>query len=302
MKKILAVFLAMFCLCVFFLAGCRQTETAPPPEGGHNTLLIGLIPEQNIFKQLERHEPLTAYLSKESGINLKLIVLTRYGNVIDNFVSTGLDGAFFGSFTYAVAHARLGVEALARPEGEDGKSTYHGLILVRRGSGVENADHMKGKRFAFVDQGTTGGYLFPIRYLTEYGIGNYKTYLGEVYYTGTHEDAIYDVLNEKTDIAAAKNTVYERLAQGDSRIIDELTILARSPEVPENCLALRSNLSESTKSKLQSTMLLMHQDPAGREVLKKFGARKFIETRDGDYEAVYEYAREINLDLANFDY
>lgn len=298
MKKM--VIMAVACLCLFSQTGCK---TDPPPvEEKRETLLIGLIPEQNIFKQLDRYEPLAAYLSRKSNVNLKLVVLTRYGNIIDNFVYSGLDGAIFGSFTYVVAHKKLGVEVLARPEGADGKSTYHGMILVRKDSGIENAKDMKGKRFAFVDQGTTAGYLFPLRYFKQYGISDYKKYFGETYFTGTHEDAIYDVLSGKADIAAAKNTVYERMVMENSNITNELAVLARSPEVPENCLALRAGISEATKNKLKKVLFAMHSDPAGREILKEFGANKFIETRDSDYQAVYKYAEEINLDLATYDY
>lgn len=300
MKRLSVGIMALACLCMFSLTGCKTDP--PPPEEKRETILIGLIPEQNIFKQLDRYEPLAGYLSQKSNINLKLVALTRYGNIVDNFVQTGLDGAIFGSFTYAVAHARLGVEVIARPEGEDGKSTYHGLILARKDSGIKNATQMKGKRFAFVDQGTTAGYLFPIRYFKEYGIEDYKKYLGEAYYTGTHEDAVYDVLRGKADIAAAKNTVYERMAMADSKITDELAVLARSPEVPENCLALREGISDATKSKLKKALLSMHLDPEGRRILKKFGANKFVETRDADYQAVYKYAKEINLDLTTYNY
>lgn len=301
MKKISLGIMALACLCIFSQTGCKKTEP-PPVEDNRETILIGLLPEQNIFKQLDRYEPLAEYLSQKSNIHMKLIVLTRYGNIIDNFIQAGLDGAILGSFTYALSHVRLGVEVIARPEGEDGKSTYHGLILVRKDSGIKDATQMQGKRFAFVDQGTTAGYLFPLRYFKGYGIKNYKNYLKEVYYTGTHEDAIYDVLHGKADIAAAKNTVYERMAMDDSKITEELTVLARSPEVPENCLALRGGISETTKKKLKNTLLSMHLDPAGRKILKKFGANKFIETRDSDYQAVYKYAKEINLDLATYNY
>lgn len=301
MKKLLLGIMALACLGIFSQAGCKKAEP-PPAEDNRETLLIGLIPEQNIFKQLDRYEPLAAYISKKNNINMKLIVLTRYGNIIDNFIQTGLDGAIFGSFTYAVAHAKMGVEVIARPEDENGKSTYHGLILVRKDSGIKNVAGMKGRRFAFVDQGTTAGYLFPIRYFKGYGIADYERYLREVYYAGTHEDAIYDVMHGKADIAAAKNTVYERMAMDNSKITEDLAILARSPEVPENCLALKEGISESTKSKLKNTMLTMHLDPEGRKVLKRFGAKRFVETKDIDYQAVYNYAKEVNLDLATYNY
>jgi len=282
---------------------CTRLESKPlnqatPPE----PLLIGLIPEQNIFKQVERYEPLANYMANKMGMEIKLKVLARYGNIIDNFVSMGMDGAFFGSFTYALARRKLGVEVLARPEGLDGSSTYHGLIFVRRDSRIKNVREMKGKRFVFVDKATTAGFLLPLAYFKIQGIKDYRAHFKETYFAGTHEDAIYDVLNKKADIGAAKNTVFERLAQADLRILRELEILEKSPDVPENGLAVRKSLASPVKETLREILLNMHLDPPGKTILQNFGARKFILTTDRDYEPVFQYAHEIKLDLVHYDY
>jgi phosphonate transport system substrate-binding protein len=251
---------------------------------------------------MERYEPLASYISKRIGVKIKLKVLPRYGNIINNFVIEGMDGAFFGSFTYSMAHAKLGVEVLARPENGEGISSYHGLIIVRKDSLIKTAEDMRGKRFAFVDKATTAGYLLPLAYFKEHVIGNYKSYLKETYFAGTHEDVIYDVLNKKADIGAAKNTVFDRLAKTDERIKKELLILEKSPDVPENGLAVRKDLDNSLKIKLRESLLNMHNDAAGKDVLSKFGARRFIETTDKDYGPVFKYANEIGLNLSVYDY
>jgi phosphonate transport system substrate-binding protein len=290
-------------LCLAILAASGHAKTASCSEPGHaKPLLIGLIPEQNIFKQVERYDPLAVYLSEKCGIEIKLKILTRYGNIIRNFVSLNMDGAFFGSFTYALAHMKLGVEVLARPEALDGTSTYHGLIFVRKDSGIGTMRDMKGKRFAFVDRATAAGYLLPLAYFKAHGIIDYKTYFRETYFTGTHEAAIYDVLNKKADVGAAKNTIFKKISQADGRITDELVVLEKSPEVPENGLAVRKTLDDSIKDCLTQALLHIHEDPDGTVILKDFGARRFIWTTDVDYEPVFEYAREIELDLVTYDY
>jgi phosphonate transport system substrate-binding protein len=289
-------------ICLMLIMGCSETERETEPISKKMPLLIGLIPERNIFKQLDRYEPLADYISKKIGVNIELKVLTRYGNIIDNFMSADMDGAFFGSFTYTLAHAKIKVEAIARPENIQSISTYHGLIFVRKDSGINSLKDMQGKSFAFVDKATTAGYLLPLAYFKKLGIRDYQTFFKETYFTGTHEDAIYDVLNKKVVIGAAKNTVFNRLAAEDSRIKNELVILERSPDVPENALAVRGDLDDSIKSKLKETLLDMHNDPVGREVLKNFGAQRFIETTDIDYANVYSYAKEIGLNLATYDY
>jgi phosphonate transport system substrate-binding protein len=264
-------------------------------------LLIGLIPEQNIFKQMERYKPIANYISKKIGMNIRMTVLPRYGNIINNFVSLGMDGAFLGSFTYALAHTKLGVDVLARPVSLNGASSYHGLIFVRKDSGITSIAGMHDKRFALVDKATTAGYLLPIAYFMKHG-KSHRTYLKESYFTGTHEDAIYDVLNRKADIGAAKNTVYERLAATDGRIRNELVVLERSPDVPENGLAVKKDLAADMKRKLKQSLLDMHHDPEGVHLLKDFGVQRFIETNDKDYLPVYRYASKIGLDLATYNY
>jgi phosphonate transport system substrate-binding protein len=265
-------------------------------------LKLGVLPEQNIFRQLQRYEPLAAYLSARTGVKVRLSVLPRYGNIVRNFSSSGLDGAFFGSFTYALAHRRLGVEVLARPQMLNGSSTYFGVILVRRDSGIRDVRGLKGKRFAFVDQATTAGYLLPLSCFAHAGITDYRAFLGEAYFAGTHEDVVHDVLDGKADAGAAKSSVLERMAGEDPRVMSDLTFLDRSPDVPENALALAPTVAPEVRERVRRVLLAMHEDPDGREALARLGALRFVPTRDEDYAPVYRFAAEAGIDLETYEY
>ncbi len=290
--------------CLLLTSGCSQskTEKASKTSKDKITLRIGLIPEQNIFAQLSRYKHIGDYLEKKTNIHIEFKALTKYGDIVKDFKKFKLDGAFFGSFIYAIAHSKLGVIPIARPESPDGTSTYHGLIFVRNDSGINGIHDMKGKTFAFVDKATTAGYLLPLYYFKHNGITDYNKFFKKTYFTGTHTDAIYDVLNRNADIGAAKNTIFDRLEQKDPRIANELKILARSPDVPENALALSENIDKKIRNKIKETLLGMNNDPEGKKVLTAFGALKFIVTNNKDYQSVYDYAGEIGLDLKTFDY
>lgn len=295
------------CLCLFLVPQCSgdkpEEKSAPTPKPPvQKELSLGLIPEQDIFSQKKRYEPLIDYLSRKTGITIKVKVLSRYGNIIDNFLANELDAAFFGSFTGALAIKKLGVVPIARPESPDGTSTYYGLIFVRKDSGIKKAMDMKGRIFALVDKATTAGWLLPLHYFKQNGIDNCKDWLGEMYFAGTHEDAIQDVLNKKADIGAAKNTVFYRLARLDKRILGELEILATSPKVPENGLAVRQDLEESLRQKLSEALLQMERDPEGQQILNSLEAARFIATTAQDYAPVFAFAEGIGLDLAQYDY
>ena len=301
--RVLKKSLLAFSLCTLLVTGCGKPESpAPRHHTPEKTLLIGLTPEHNIFKQVRRYEPLADYLSEKTGVRVKLKVLTYSGNVIDNFQSLKLDGAFFGSFSYSLARARLGVVALARPEYPDGSSSYHGVLFVRKDSGIGTVRQMKGKRLALVARATTAGYLFPSIFLGMAGVRTPESFFKEIYYAGTHEGTIDDVLDRKADVGASKNTVYNRFAAENPRIDRELVILGKSDDVPENALALRQGIEDSVKRKLVDALIAMHADPDGEKVLKAFGARRFIGTTDADYMPVVSYTRELGIDLADFKF
>ena len=291
-------------LTVAVLAGCGRGERTSPPAASpkKETLLIGLIPERNIFKQFERHEPLAAYLSTRTGVDVKLKALAHYGNVIENFESLKLDGAFFGSFGYSLAHARLGVEVLARPETLDGISTYRGLMFVRKDSGITSIAKMKGKRLALVARATAAGCLFPLVRLHEAGVTKPEAYFSEVYYAGSHDGTIRDVLEGKADVGASKDSVFRELAAADPRVERELRIVAESVAVPENALAVRRTIDPAVKKKVLDALITMHEVAEGKQVLERFGARRFVETTDADYAPVLKYSASIGIDLATYDF
>jgi ABC-type phosphate/phosphonate transport system substrate-binding protein len=61
--------LFFFLLVVLLALGCQRTETGTEPER-QETLLIGLIPEQNIFKEIGRYLPLADYLFERVGVTI----------------------------------------------------------------------------------------------------------------------------------------------------------------------------------------------------------------------------------------
>lgn len=279
---------------IFLLAGVLSFPAASRAE--QKEFLIGLIPELNVFKQRERFQPLADYLSEKAGIKVKVTILSKYGGIVERFKTQKMDGAFFGSFTGATAIKELGVEPLARPVNLDGSSTYHGYIFVRKDSGIKSVKDMKDKRMAFVDKATTAGYIFPVAYLKENGVKNIDKYFREYYFTGSHDAAIYAVLNGKADIGAAKHSVYDRVKRDDPRVENELTILAESPKVPSNGLCVRKDLPKTIKEKLKNALLNIDKDPNGKVVLEKFGALKFIETKASDYQPVFDLIKRAEID------
>ena len=265
-------------------------------------LHIGLIPEQNVFKQIKRYKPLADYIEQKIGITIKFSVLPRYGNIIDSFNEKKLDGAFWGSFTGAMAIEKLGIQPIARPVNLDGTSSYRGYIFVHKYSIIDSVERMRNTVIAFVDKATTAGYIFPIAYFKDNGVDNINTYFKEYFFTGSHDAAIYAVLDKEAEVGCAKNTIFEMLARTDPRVKNDLVILAKSPDVPSNALGLRKDISPEIKANLKRILLSMENDPEGIAVLKELAVIKFVETTEKDYSPVFDSVKKAGINLKTYNY
>ncbi len=293
-------------LTALLLVGLALGVPGPAPRAQQNRhggqLLIGLIPEMNIFKQKARFRLLGEYLGRRIGVPVRFTILSRYGNILERFEAEQMDGAFFGSFTGALAIERIGVVPLARPVNLDGASTYHAHLFVRKDSSIRTVADMRGKRMAFVDRATTAGYVFPLAWLRENGIASHQGFFSEAYFTGSHDAAIDAVLERKADVGAAKHSVYDRVRKDNARVDAELVVLAESPSVPSNGLCVRKDLQPDLKEALRHALLELERDPEGAKILAQFGAMRFIETTAADYQPVLELTRKAGIDLKRYVY
>lgn len=265
-------------------------------------ILIGLIPEENIFRQMDRHRPLASYLSKKLGVNVRLTILSRYGDIIDSFVSRGMDGAFFGVFTSVLAMEKLGVEPVVRPVNIDGSSVSQAYVFVRKDSGIRGIRDMKRKRMAFVDRATATGYLYFLALLRENGFSDLNSFFREYYFTGSHDAAVHAVMDNRADVGIAKGKVFNRVIEKDPLLRNELIVLYKSPEFPDTTLCLKKELPEDTKKRIRDILLNMEKDREGAEVLKKFGAIRFLTADKKDFSDLFDIARKAGIDIRNYRY
>ncbi len=265
-------------------------------------LLLGLIPEENIFTQIKRHRPLGQYISGKLGLNVKFTVLSRYPHIITRFKKRKLDGAFFGIYTAVIAEESLDIEPLARSVNKDGKATARGYVFVRKNSGIKSVKDLHGKRAAFVDQVTATGYMYALSYLKENGIGDISRFFSDITFTGSHDSTVYTVLSGHADFGVAKGRIFDALGEKDPLIKSNLKILARSVELPDNTLFVRKSLPLKIKLKIQQILLDMNKDPEGIKILKHFGSLGFIEAKSSDFIPVRNMAKKAGLKIKDLKY
>jgi len=292
---------------VFAILLCLPTPFLPVPDcygaedqlqsDADRTLRLLLVPEKNTFEQRRRYKYITDYLSRKTELNVIVEIMANYREITDAFIEGRADAGFFGSFSYVLTHAKAGIEPIVRPVWLNGDSTYRGYIFARKDSGIETVKDMKNKSLVLVDKATTAGYIFQRFYFKYNGITDMESYFSRISYARSHDAAAWAVYTGEADIGGAKNHIFNSLKEEYPNFKEQMLILAESPEVPSNGLAVRKDLNPAIKLRLKNLLLGLHETPAGQEVLKNFGALKFIETSDRDYDVLYKMAEELGIDL-----
>jgi phosphonate transport system substrate-binding protein len=275
---------------------CYGVETEMQADDA-KTLRLLLVPEKNSFEQRRRYKYITDYLSRKMEMNVTVEMMANYGEISVAFQQGRADAGFFGSFSYVLTHAKTGIEPIARPVWLDGTSTYRGYIFVRRDSGIENIKDMKNKSLVLVDKATTAGYIFQRFYFAYNGINSMEDYFSRISFARSHDAAAWAVYTGEADIGGAKNHIYDSLKEEYPDFKEQMMVLAESPEVPSNGLAVRKDLNPALKLRLKTLLLSLHETATGQQVLNNFGALKFIETSDSDYEVLYKMVKELGIDL-----
>lgn len=287
----------LFVACLFAVL-CTVPAWSAPAEDQPVDLLLGIEPEHNIFDQMERYRYLAAYLSGQLGVNVKLTIMSRYGEVIKRFKTLRLDGAFLAPYTAHLGIRELKLEPVANPVNLNGESTSQGFIFVRKDSGIHDVNDMRGKGIVFVDPATMEGYLFPLAYFHQHGVSDTNMFFSRFDFSGSHASTIFAVLDGRADIGAAKNTVFNKLVQSDPSISQELKILASSPQVPEVTLCIRNEVGKNIRDKLSDVLLNMDKTAEGKKVLAQFEALRFIQSKKSDFDIVEQMAQQARASIA----
>jgi phosphonate transport system substrate-binding protein len=278
--------------------GVAPGRAAAGPRAG--ALVVGLVPETNVFRQRSRFEPLEAWLTSDGGIAIHFTTLAHHGDALEALEAGRLDGALLGSFAGAIAIERLGAIPVARLVSPDGASTYRGVLVVRRDSGLRTAGQLRGKKMAFVDRATSAGWLFPLAWLREQGVPGPDGFFSESWFAGSHDAAVAAVLDRSADVGATKSTVLEGMRAEDPRVARDLLVLASSPAFPSNTLFLRRDTDPAVVARLRKALLELERAPGGAEVLSRVRAARFGEASAADYRPVHEIAAKAGVRVDRF--
>lgn len=285
MKQINRILLAPLALFACLVVSSTQAWA------DDDVLKIVFIAYENPDQLIDDVDPVVEYLERALGVRIKHFIATDYAAVVEALRHESADMGFMGALQYVMAHQQAGAYPILG-EVYNGKAFYVSRVFVRRDSGIETIEDLRGKTFAFVDPISSSGYLYPLDIFMRAGLIKDKDKMDDffrrVYFAGGDEQAIRAVLNGFVD-AAGVGQYSHFLLRPEER--GEVIYIAESLPIPSHCVVVREGLDPKLVEKLQAALLALNEGP-GRKLLKHlYNVDGYVKVTHKDYEKVEEVAR-----------
>ncbi len=281
-------------LLVPLLLGCGSGESlfnGEPESDERPVVRYGHVPSQSTAETLDRLGPLRDRLEEELSVRFRISFATSYGELVRELREGEFDFVTLGPLSYVEA-ADTEVARVAFKPTRQGSEDYRSIIFTHENSDVESLSDLEDRSFAFVDRGSASGYLFPRAFLTEQLDRSFEEVIGRYDFLGDHDNVVLNVWLQNYAAGAVYEDAREDADNAD-RILDETTVLARTPSIPNEPWAFHPQFRQERPElveEIKSIMLgLQPQDPEDRPILDSLEVDGFVEATDDEYDIVRDY-------------
>jgi phosphonate transport system substrate-binding protein len=284
-------------LLLLTLAGCYKPEAESYPLGHEkNPLVMAFVPSTEAEKVISSGEELTQLLTDQSGLHFKPLIATSYVGIVEAMAVERVHIGWLPPLAYVYANQRNADEVILKVV-RHGSPTYRGQIVVLKDSGIGSLDDLAGKRLGFPDPASTSGYLYPMKLLIDAGYDPESDF--ELMALGSHDAAVIALVKGSIDAALCYDDARGKLLETDfADDIDLTKILAYTPDIPADNVAVVDGLGPELREKIRQALTDLAATEDGAEVLYDlYEVEGLVAAADADYDVVREMAQVMGLDI-----
>jgi phosphonate transport system substrate-binding protein len=284
-------------IVLILAAGCYKPKSESFPLGSaENPLVMAFVPSTEAEKVIESGDELASLLGAETGLSFKTQMSTSYVGIVEAMAVGKVQVAWLPPMAYVYAHDRNGDEVILKAV-RNGKPTYRGQIVVLADSEIQTVADLRGKRVAFTEQTSTSGHYYPAALLREAGLDPQADI--EPLFAGSHDAAVLALVKGSVDAASCYDDARDKLVgMGFPDILTETRVLAYTPEIPADNVAVIKELDSGLAAQVKSGLLALAASAEGARVLMElYEIEGLVPAADADYDPVRRMVALLDKDL-----
>jgi len=255
---------------------------------------MGFNPAQDSAAVLTNGRAIAKYLeSKIRGVEVRTTVAQDYQALVEATRSGKLDFAWLSPVSYVEAHDQANAQVLLKSVRGAGPY-YWSAFIVRKDSGIQTLEDMRGKSIAWIDPTSAAGHTFPRSTLVAKGIDPDKFFSKQTF-AGKHDAAVLALQNGTVDVVAT----FSNNTKGNSgswtqflkpeQAANIAPVLYSKP-IPGDTLSVRGDYQKACAdvvTRVRSAIVGMKSDAEGKALLRKlYTIDAMIPAKDSDYNVV----------------
>lgn len=282
-------------VAMLFASAASAQECKNPDQ-----LVLSIIPTEETTQEVDLYRPVIEALKKNTGKNIEFFMPTSYASVVEAMINGWVHIGVHGPNSYVIAHEKdpkievFATYAKAAGHLQEEGPGYRAVLISRKDSGFDSVEKLEGKILGLVEPASTSGDLLP-RVVFGKTLGSeLEGYFSKVVYTGGHDLATLAVKEGRVDAAFVATHRFDNVVDRGLVTTDEFNVLWKSPFIPQDPFAYRTDLCPEILEAIKTTFLTLHESPDSQKFLENVNSTRFVAVTDADYDVIRELAAAKN--------
>ena len=296
-KKVLASLALVMSLSI---TGCSSNENSDRPEGWPETFVVTTSVDENNPDADAMNQQFASDLEAALGIPVEVYSSSDYTTMIEGMAAGNVQASMVSPMSYFQTKERANAELVA-----SAKMAYeYRSVFITQGDNdeINSLEDLRGKTFAFVDQASSSGYLYPKAHLVQTlnldpdQLENSGYFFDTVAFSGGHNTSLVGVAMGDYDAACVSLQVIEMMQQAGQIQEGDIKVIGQTDIIPNPAYVVAGDLPQDLKDKFKD-FLLNYDNADFFEAALGSADMRFGETSEADYEPARQVMELLHLDI-----
>lgn len=287
------------------LAGCASSTAS----AGSATQEAEMPSEITVITSVDENNPDAGALndqfaqdmSEALGLTVHVMESADYTAIVEGMSAKTIDATMVSPMSYYQVAAKTDVEMVAMAK--MAYEYYSVFITQADNDEINSLEDLKGKTFAFVDQASSSGYLYPKAYLVDQlnldpdQLETSGYFFSSVAFSGNHQTSLIGVSMGDYDAACVAAPVLNMMAAGGQFDSASVKIIDQTEDIPSPCYIVRADLPQELKDGIRDFLLNYDNEEFFAAALGDSSMR-FTEADPSAYESTKKVLEMTGVDLS----
>lgn len=268
-----------------------------------DSITIGFLPGGDATHLKAGAVAIAQALQDQLNIPVNVYLSKNYSGLVVALKTKKVDFAFLTAMSYVASEKEVATKVLLKKVWEE--PFYYSVIMTKKNSSLKKIEDLKGKRFGFVDEKSTSGYLYPQVVFKKKNIGPFVGAQAKI--TGSHANSVealdkgeVDAIAVFSDSADGKKNAYLKYSQVKNPQ-DHFRILWVSDPIPNEPFCVRQQFYDQYPKATHNLMFalidVVEKLKDNKQVRDLLGSGGFAPATQKQYDPVREMVKELGLTI-----